>query len=278
VGDISGSTIRRGFRLAGLPAAHAGRVALGLGRRLGGRGSEVIAAEVRARSAQQLFQVLGELKGGAMKVGQAMAAMEAAMPVELAGPYRDALTRLVESVPALPASVAQEALAASLGADWRDRFLEFDDRAAAAASLGQVHRATWHDGTEVAVKIRSPGIADALTADLRQLDRLAPLVRLGAAGVDPRALFAELGQRVIEELDYRREAATQRAFAEGFCGRPRRCRACGRRCCRWRARERMGRRVTPGGGDRPRPGAQPCGGAPGPAAAVESGAGRPDPW
>jgi predicted unusual protein kinase regulating ubiquinone biosynthesis (AarF/ABC1/UbiB family) len=87
-----------------------------------------------------------------------------------------------------------------------------------AASLGQVHRAIWHDGTDVAVKVRYPGIADALSADLRQLHRLAPLVRLGAPGVDPQVLFAELGERLTQELDYPREAATQRAFAEAFSG------------------------------------------------------------
>jgi predicted unusual protein kinase regulating ubiquinone biosynthesis (AarF/ABC1/UbiB family) len=216
--DISRSGIQRGVRLARLPVAHAGRVALGLGRRFVGRPAELVAAEIQARSADQLFQVLGELKGGAMKVGQAMAAMEAAMPVELARPYREALTQLVESVPALPPSVVHETLASAWGPDWRDRFRTFADLPAAAASLGQVHRATWADGTDVAVKVQYPGVADAIAADLRQLGRLRPLVRLGAPGVDPEALFAELGSRLLEELDYHREAANQRAFAEGFSG------------------------------------------------------------
>jgi predicted unusual protein kinase regulating ubiquinone biosynthesis (AarF/ABC1/UbiB family) len=218
VSEISRSAARRVWRLAGLPAAHAGRAAVGLGRRVGGRPAELVWTEVQARSAAQLFEVLGELKGGAMKVGQAMAAMEAAMPVELAGPYRDALTRLVETVPALPASMVHDALGQSFGSDWRERFIDFDDRPAVAASLGQVHRAMWHDGTDVAVKVRYPGIADALSSDLRQLHRLAPLVRLGAPGIDPRGLFAELGERLTQELDYPREAATQRAFAEAFSG------------------------------------------------------------
>ncbi len=80
------------LRLAGLPAAHAGRTALGLGRRLVGRPAELVAAEVQGRTAAQLFQTLGELKGGAMKLGQALSAMEPALPVELAGPYREAFT------------------------------------------------------------------------------------------------------------------------------------------------------------------------------------------
>ena len=135
------NALRRSVRLAGLPAAHAGRMAWGLGRRLGGRPAEMVAAEVQVRTAEQLFQTLGELKGGAMKLGQALSAMEAALPAELAGPYRRALTRLQEAAPPLPAAVVHRVLAEDLGADWRDEFAAFNDRPAAAASIGQVHRA-----------------------------------------------------------------------------------------------------------------------------------------
>lgn len=189
---------------------------MGLGRRLGGRSAELVAAEVQERTALQLFQVMGELKGGAMKLGQALSAMEAALPAGVARPYRDAFTRLVETAPPVPASVLHTVLAESLGADWRGRFASFDDRPAAAASLGQVHRGTWYDGTDVAVKIQYPGIAEALSADLRQLDRVAPLIRVGAPHLDARALLAQLRERLLEELDYRLEAATQRAFAAAF--------------------------------------------------------------
>jgi predicted unusual protein kinase regulating ubiquinone biosynthesis (AarF/ABC1/UbiB family) len=218
--EIPESRLRRGIRLAGLPAAHAGRAALGLGKRIGGRPAELVAAEVQARTAAQLFEVLGELKGGAMKVGQALSAMEALFPAELAGPYRDALTRLQEAAPPLPASAVHDVLAGSLGSGWRDRFDRFDDGPAAAASIGQVHRATWHDGTEVAVKIQYPGVAEALTADLAHLDRAAPLVGVGAPKLDPRALFAQLRERLMEELDYHHEAEAQRAFATAFEGDP----------------------------------------------------------
>ena len=109
---------------------------------------------------------MGELKGGAMRLGQALAATEAALPVELAGTYRDALTRLVEAAAPVPASVMHAVLAESLGSDWRDRFVGFDDRPTTAASLGQVHRAIWHDGTVVAVKIQFPGMATATPRSL----------------------------------------------------------------------------------------------------------------
>ena len=88
----------------------AGRSAIGLGKRLGGRPAEVVAAEMQARTAEQVFSVLGQLKGGAMKVGQAMSVFEAALPEEVAGPYRATLTRLQDAAPALPPSVVHEVL------------------------------------------------------------------------------------------------------------------------------------------------------------------------
>ncbi len=218
--DIPRRAIARSWRLAGLPAAHAGRAALGLGKRIGGRPAEVVASEVQARTAAQLFQTLGEMKGGAMKMGQALSAMEAALPAELAGPYVEAMSRLQEAAPPLPTSVVHGVLAEELGDGWRDRFATFEGRPAAAASIGQVHRGEWADGTEVAVKIQYPGAADALLADLGQLDRITPIARFGAPGIDMRALFAQLRASIQAELDYEQEAETQSAFADAFEGDP----------------------------------------------------------
>jgi predicted unusual protein kinase regulating ubiquinone biosynthesis (AarF/ABC1/UbiB family) len=207
---------RRLTRLAALPAQHAGRAALGVGKRIGGRPAEAVAAQVQQRTAEQLFATLGELKGGAMKVGQAMSAMEAALPEQLAGPYREALVQLQEAAPPMPTAALHRALDTSFPAGWRHLFREFDERPVAAASIGQVHRAVWQDGTRVAVKVQYPGAGDALVADLRHLDRLAPLVRVAAPGLDAKALFAELRARVMEEVDYVLEADAQTAFAEAF--------------------------------------------------------------
>jgi predicted unusual protein kinase regulating ubiquinone biosynthesis (AarF/ABC1/UbiB family) len=187
-----------------------------LGRRVGGRPAELIAAEVQARTAEQLFAVLGELKGGAMKVGQWMSAMEAALPDQLAGPYGEALTRLQEAAPPMATSMVRRVLAQELGRDWRDRFTWFDDRPAAAASIGQVHSAVWHDGRPVAVKVQYPRAGEALASDLRQLDRLVPLLRVAAPGLDAHGLFAELQARVMAEVDYLQESQAQTAFAEAF--------------------------------------------------------------
>ena len=215
-GRLSGSRLARTARLAALPAAHAGRTAVGLGRRLGGRPAEAVAEQVAQRSAEQLFRTLGELKGGAMKVGQAMSAMEAALPDELAGPYRDALVRLQEAAPPMPTSAVHRVLDASFPAGWRHLLSSFEDRPVASASLGQVHRAVWADGSPVAVKVQYPGAAEALVADLGNLDRLAPLLRVAAPGLDLRQLFAELRARLVDEVDYVLEADAQTAFADAF--------------------------------------------------------------
>ncbi|WP_448609450.1 ABC1 kinase family protein [Geodermatophilus sp. URMC 60] len=212
--------LARTARLAALPAAYAGRTALGIGKRIGGRPAEVVAAQVQQRTAEQLFAVLGQLKGGAMKVGQAMSAMEAALPEHLVGPYREALVRLQEAAPAMPAGLVHGQLEASFGPDWRRLFEGFDDRPVAAASVGQVHRATWSDGTPVAVKVQYPGAGEALVADLRVLQKAAPLMQAAMPGLDARQLLAELRDRLVEEVDYVREADAQTAFADAYRGDP----------------------------------------------------------
>jgi predicted unusual protein kinase regulating ubiquinone biosynthesis (AarF/ABC1/UbiB family) len=107
-----------------------------LGKRVTGVANDVISAEVQQRTAEHLFKVLGQLKGGAMKLGQAMSVFEAALPEEVAGPYRAALTKLQEAAPPLPTASVHKVLAAELGPRWRQRFRELDDTPAAAASIG----------------------------------------------------------------------------------------------------------------------------------------------
>jgi predicted unusual protein kinase regulating ubiquinone biosynthesis (AarF/ABC1/UbiB family) len=216
VSDLPRKAVTRTAKLAALPLGMAGRATLGLGKRIGGRPADVVAAELQQRTADQLFRVLGELKGGAMKFGQALSVFEAALPEEVAGPYRDALTKLQEAAPPMPAASVHSVLAARLGSDWRDLFLEFDDRPAAAASIGQVHRAIWHDGREVAVKVQYPGAGDALLSDLTQLGRVARLIGPLIPGLDVKPLIKELRNRVTEELDYGLEAQSQRIHAEEF--------------------------------------------------------------
>ncbi|MEY9871858.1 putative unusual protein kinase regulating ubiquinone biosynthesis (AarF/ABC1/UbiB family) [Streptacidiphilus sp. MAP12-33] len=218
--DLPRKAVTRTAKLAALPLGIAGRATLGLGKRIGGRPAEEVAAELQQRTADQLFKVLGELKGGAMKFGQALSVFEAALPEEVAGPYRAALTKLQEAAPPMPAASVHHALAERLGPDWRELFTSFEDKPAAAASIGQVHRAVWHDGREVAVKVQYPGAGDALLSDLTQLSRVARLIGPLIPGLDVKPLIAELRNRVTEELDYALEAESQAVHAEEFAGDP----------------------------------------------------------
>ena len=212
--------LRRTGRLAALPLRHAARTAAAATRL-----SRVAADQVAARTAEQLFGTLGELKGGAAKLGQAMSVLEAAMPEEVAAPYRTALRRLTDAAPPMPAEAAHQVIAAELGAafgpGWRERLVAFGDTPAAAASIGQVHRGLWRDDRgqviRVAVKVQYPGVGQALRSDLRQARLLARvmarLTRLNVTG-----LADELALRIAEELDYVREGQVQREVAAAFAG------------------------------------------------------------
>jgi predicted unusual protein kinase regulating ubiquinone biosynthesis (AarF/ABC1/UbiB family) len=220
VSDLPRWALTRTAKLATLPVGLAGRTALGFGRRIGGRPAEMVANEIQQRTGEQIFRVLGELKGGAMKLGQALSIFEAALPPELAGPYRATLTRLQESAPPLPARTVYRVLEEDLGPDWRERFAEFDDKPAAAASIGQVHKARWQDGRPVAVKIQYPGAGRALLSDFAQLSRVARLFAVLMPGLDVKPLLDELRDRIAEELDYKLEAVAQQAFADAYAGDP----------------------------------------------------------
>ncbi len=214
--DIPRGALNRTARLASLPLSAAGRATLGLGQRLAGRDRDQISSEMQRRTAEQLFEVLGTLKGGAMKFGQALSVYEAAIPDEYAAPYREALTKLQNAAPPMPPETVHKIMAHQFGTGWRSRFQEFDDTAAAAASIGQVHRGIWHDGRQVAVKLQYPGADAALRSDLDQLFRVAPLLGMVIPGTQIRPLVAELRDRILEELDYAREADNQRQFAAAY--------------------------------------------------------------
>ncbi|MFZ3568302.1 ABC1 kinase family protein [Streptomyces sp. BH097] len=214
--DLPRKAVTRTAKLAALPIGFAGRATWGIGRRIGGKSAELVGRELQQRTADQLFKVLGELKGGAMKFGQALSVFESALPEDVAGPYRAALTKLQEAAPPMPTRTVHAVLDERLGEQWRELFLEFDDKPSAAASIGQVHRAVWHDGREVAVKVQYPGAGEALLSDLGQLSRFARLLGPLIPGMDIKPLITELRDRVSEELDYALEAQAQQAHAEEF--------------------------------------------------------------
>ncbi|NBO47289.1 MAG: AarF/ABC1/UbiB kinase family protein [Actinobacteria bacterium] len=209
-------TSKRSAKMASIPLSLAGRGAIGLGRQLIGQSPEFAFADLQEKTAEQIFKVLGELKGGAMKFGQALSVFEAALPEEIAKPYRETLVKLQEAAPPLPARVVHKVLAKELGEHWRDNFAEFNDIPAASASIGQVHKGIWKDGRAVAVKIQYPGAKEALISDLNQIQRFAKIFQLLLPGVEMKPLLEELKTRIIEEVDYRYEASAQSACFEAY--------------------------------------------------------------
>jgi predicted unusual protein kinase regulating ubiquinone biosynthesis (AarF/ABC1/UbiB family) len=208
----------RTSRLLALPVRHAARTVAAASRL-----SSATTEQIATRSAEQVFATLGELKGGATKLGQAMSVFEAALPDNMAGPYRSTLSRLADATPAMPAAVARRVLesdlSAAYGSDWPRRLVDFDETPAATASIGQVHRGRWRDGRgkiiDVAVKVQYPGIAKALHSDLRAA-RVFSRIMARATGLDIAGLTGEIAARFVDELDYVREGRVQNETAAAF--------------------------------------------------------------
>lgn len=214
--DLPRKAAARTARLAALPLSYAGRSAIGFGKRMGGAPAEAVMNEIQQRTAEQLFRTLGELKGGAMKFGQALSVLESALPEEMAAPYREHLTRLQDSAPPMPTQTVRNILAEDLGEDWKQKLVWLDGAPTAAASIGQVHEGEWHDGRRVAVKVQYPEAGEALMSDLRTLARAARAIGPLIPGVDMKPLIEEVQARAREELDYELEAEAQRVFAATF--------------------------------------------------------------
>lgn len=211
----------RATRMFSVPLQAAGRAGVGMGRRLLGADKEEVDAQMRQQAAEQMFRVLGELKGGAMKFGQALSMFETVLPEDVAGPYREQLRRLQDSAPPMPASRVESVMAVELGPRWRTLFSSFERHPAAAASIGQVHKAVWREtGTPVAVKIQYPGADLALKSDLAQINRLATAMSPLTGGMDLKEMTAEIGARISEEVDYLHEASMQARAAAAFAGHP----------------------------------------------------------
>lgn len=163
-----------------------------------------------AELAAQLVRALGGLKGPMMKVAQMLATIPDLLPPE----YAEALQALQADAPPMGAAFVKRRMQAELGPDWRGQFAEFDLHPAAAASLGQVHRAKSHEGTLLACKLQYPDMASAVEADLKQLEFLFSLHRRLRPAIDTREVIKEIAARVREELDYDREARHAALYAE----------------------------------------------------------------
>jgi predicted unusual protein kinase regulating ubiquinone biosynthesis (AarF/ABC1/UbiB family) len=168
-----------------------------------------------ARNARALKEALGRLKGPMMKVAQMFATVPDLLPPEFASE----LAELQQNAPPMGASFVRRRMAAELGPDWRARFADFDLTPAAAASLGQVHRASTQDGRPLAVKLQYPEMQSAIESDLAQLRVLMGLARRMNAALDTSEVVVEIGARLREELDYDHEAQAMRLYRTFFADR-----------------------------------------------------------
>ena len=172
--------------------------------------------DLALETAEDVAQTLGAMKGVLMKIGQ----MASYVDEGLSPSVRRTLSRLQDSVPPMSAELAAGMVEQELGQPPEQLFAEWDPEPIAAASIGQVHRAITRDGRAVAVKVQYPGIAEAIAADLQNVALLRRMLRITAPAQDVDALLDELRERVLEELDYRREAANQSLFADFYDGHP----------------------------------------------------------
>jgi hypothetical protein len=171
------------------------------------------------QTARQLVEMLGEMKGAAMKVGQLASFYELSDSGELQT-YRDALTMLQNSAPPMDGSSSRKVIEEEFDAATEDVFAEFEDEAVASASIGQVHKARLKSGEQVAVKVQYPGVDEAVRADLKNVSALTKLAVAIAPNMDPSDVAREVKERVLEELDYKREASNQMRFHELYKGHP----------------------------------------------------------
>jgi predicted unusual protein kinase regulating ubiquinone biosynthesis (AarF/ABC1/UbiB family) len=212
---------QRGARLAGQTGRSAARF---LGTRVKSFASPANAQHYldgfHQKTAKQLVEMLGEMKGAAMKLGQLASFYEFAGDNEYLETYRDALTMLQNHAPPMDPEASKRVIQLEFGKPVDEVFATFEDEAVAAASIGQVHRATLHTGETVAVKVQYPGVDAAVRADLKNVSALTKISVAIAPNLDPKEVANEVRDRVLEELDYRREAQNQEKFAELFHDHP----------------------------------------------------------
>jgi predicted unusual protein kinase regulating ubiquinone biosynthesis (AarF/ABC1/UbiB family) len=209
VGSVVGT---QGARYAGTRARNVARSAEAADEALDNRHME---------AARRMVETLGRMKGAAMKIGQLASFIDTEfLPPEYRDLYQEQLATLRTSAPPMPWEKVRGVLEEEWAEPVDELFERFDREAAAAASIGQVHRAVLCDGREVAVKIQYPGVAEAIRADMQNAGLILRLAKALAPGLDAKAAAAELKERVLEELDYEFEAQNQRSFARGYRNHP----------------------------------------------------------
>ncbi|MBY5161674.1 ABC1 kinase family protein [Salsipaludibacter albus] len=213
-----GGRIGRGSRLARTGVRSVSGVANSRVR--GWLGQEVDETEAHVRNAEALADVLGEMKGAAMKVGQLLSFVDLDVPDDVRDIYHEALAELRDAAPPMDVEAIEEVFKEDFGQRPEEVFATWDRTPLAAASIGQVHAATLEDGSEVVVKVQYPGVAEAVRSDLSNAEMFAPLARVLSPNQEIEPLLDELRERVNDELDYQREAQYQRAFADRYADHP----------------------------------------------------------
>ncbi|MGZ5362112.1 MAG: ABC1 kinase family protein [Solirubrobacterales bacterium] len=215
-----GRSAKLGAAIGGQATRYAGTAAANLAR-----SSDKAQERTETRhieSAMKMVSVLGEMKGAAMKIGQMASFIDIdLLPPEYREIYQEQLAKLRAHAPAMPWEDVRTVLEEEYAPKPPERvFASIAEEAFAAASIGQVHRATLHDGSLVAVKIQYPGIAEALESDMANAGIIVRVAKALAPGLDAKAVASELRERVLEELDYEYEAQNQRSFARAYDGHP----------------------------------------------------------
>jgi predicted unusual protein kinase regulating ubiquinone biosynthesis (AarF/ABC1/UbiB family) len=221
--QIPRSRVRRAAKVGRLAGGQAARgyatKATNIARSSDGRRA---AAERRQmEAAEQIFEVLGSMKGAAMKVGQVASFIDTgAFPEPFQERIQAKLAELRDAAPRVSFERMRKVMDDGIGGPLEDTFAELEEDAVAAASIGQVYRARLHDGRRVAVKVQYPGVAQAVRSDLQNLGLIMRVARRMAPGMDAKAITAEIRERLTDELDYEHEAQSHRAFARAWRGHP----------------------------------------------------------
>jgi predicted unusual protein kinase regulating ubiquinone biosynthesis (AarF/ABC1/UbiB family) len=172
-------------------------------------------------AAERMVATLGRMKGAAMKIGQLASFIDTEfLPPEYRALYQEQLAQLRTQAPTMPWKQVRKVLDEEWEEPCEELFEQIEHDAAAAASIGQVHRAVLSDGRQVAIKIQYPGVAEAIAADMQNAGLILRMAKALAPGLDAKAAAEELKERVMEELDYELEAQNQRSFARGYRGHP----------------------------------------------------------
>ena len=216
-GDLGGR-LQRAAGLARLSATTSAGYLTSRVRSL--RDGELADQRFHLQTAERMLELLGSMKGAAMKLGQIASFVDLDLPPEVQATYHEVLADLRAAAPPTDPAAIAGVIRDEFGAPPEQVYAWWDTTPLASASIGQVHRARLHDGTEVVAKVQYPGVAEAVESDLANAELFTPFARLVSPNLEIRPLMEELRTRLVDELDYQREAQYQQAFHERYDGHP----------------------------------------------------------